>query len=427
MAAFAKVCLAASTYQAAAGAVPSRLFTFRTLGRRNLHLFRVNASRVVLLRGCGRTCAYSTDGSSDGHDPKGSTKVEKKQIADGIRQVVLPHAAVSTSSDNQDGCEETTSRAVWDTTERKRVAEFDAVLFHENSYEYKSTDKFTLASMLSVPARDLRAIDVSYREALPSIAVREKAILVRLQHVKAIILSNQTLLFDPRHPDVAAFIPILDARLRDSNGNQPYEFRALEAILEEVCDLFERHVQVMSPSIHNILDNLSYANLEQLLPLKKSLNVLDINVNGVKSCVSEVLQNDEDMAGMYLSSKLSGVPRSINEHEELEMLLETYDRQVSDIRSQLKALRRTMIASEELLEMKLNTTRNRIMQLNLMLSVGTFSMSTGALTAGLLGMNLANHFEDHPTAFAIVTSGVFMSSACICISGFIYCRNRKLI
>lgn len=40
---------------------------------------------------------------------------------------------------------------------------------------------------------------------------------------------------------------------------------------------------------------------------------------------------DEDLAAMYLSDKKKGRPRQLSDHEELEVLLESFSKQVEEI------------------------------------------------------------------------------------------------
>ena len=40
---------------------------------------------------------------------------------------------------------------------------------------------------------------------------------------------------------------------------------------------------------------------------------------------------DDDLAAMYLSDKKNGVPRNPDDHEELEVLLESFAKQVEEI------------------------------------------------------------------------------------------------
>ena len=40
---------------------------------------------------------------------------------------------------------------------------------------------------------------------------------------------------------------------------------------------------------------------------------------------------DEDLAAMYLTDKKNGMPRRLSDHEELEVLLESFSKQVEEI------------------------------------------------------------------------------------------------
>ena len=40
---------------------------------------------------------------------------------------------------------------------------------------------------------------------------------------------------------------------------------------------------------------------------------------------------DEDLAAMYLTDKRNGTPRRLSDHEELEVLLESFSKQVEEI------------------------------------------------------------------------------------------------
>ena len=43
------------------------------------------------------------------------------------------------------------------------------------------------------------------------------------------------------------------------------------------------------------------------------------------------LKLDEDLAAMYLTDRKNGVPRQLSDHEELELLLETFSKQVEEM------------------------------------------------------------------------------------------------
>lgn len=51
----------------------------------------------------------------------------------------------------------------------------------------------------------------------------------------------------------------------------------------------------------------------------------------VEEAIDEVLTQDEDMNAMYLTDKLNNIPRAIHDHEDLELLLESFSKQVEEI------------------------------------------------------------------------------------------------
>jgi magnesium transporter len=50
------------------------------------------------------------------------------------------------------------------------------------------------------------------------------------------------------------------------------------------------------------------------------------------------LDVDEDLSAMYLSAKMAHQPRGLTDHEELELLLESFSKQVEEIVSELDTL-----------------------------------------------------------------------------------------
>jgi magnesium transporter len=65
---------------------------------------------------------------------------------------------------------------------------------------------------------------------------------------------------------------------------------------------------------------------------------------------------------------------------------------------------------QDYLNIELDSHRNQLIQLELLLTAGMFAMAIVTLVAGLFGMNLNNQHEDSYSAFVIVSSAV--SSCC---------------
>ncbi|CAK9151157.1 unnamed protein product [Ilex paraguariensis] len=119
--------------------------------------------------------------------------------------------------------------------------------------------KNQIMRLTGVSAHDLRVLEPEL--AYPStILCREKAIVVNLEHIRAIITANEVFVPNPMDPTLESFVWDLKCKLsvvRDSNprtptegpnaGNSkplPFEFRALEICLESVCNILESEMRL---------------------------------------------------------------------------------------------------------------------------------------------------------------------------------------
>lgn len=134
-----------------------------------------------------------------------------------------------------------------------------------------------------------------------------------------------------------------------------------------------------------------------------------------------MLEQDEDLAAMYLSDKKAGTPRAISNHEELEVLLESYSKQVEEIVNESETTITNVQSTQEIVELILDSNRNALLALDLKISIATMGIGFGALVASFFGMNLTSHMEDHPYAFAGITG-----MAALCSVGISYLGIRTL-
>lgn len=65
----------------------------------------------------------------------------------------------------------------------------------------------------------------------------------------------------------------------------------------------------------------------------------------------------------------------------------------------------------------LDANRNSLMLLDLKFSIGTLGLGSGALIAGLYGMNLKNFMEESDLGFLGVTGSCFIFAAVVCGTG----------
>ncbi|CAI0547767.1 unnamed protein product [Linum tenue] len=229
-------------------------------------------------------------------------------------------------------------------TARKKGTGVRAWLLLDSTGQAQTVEvgKHAIMRRTGLPARDLRILDplLSY----PSTVLgRERAIVINLEHIKAIITAQEVLLLNSKDPSVTPFVEELQKRLtfhfhatkaqvrnfflqgRKTDGRQsvenrdgskvlPFEFVALEACLEAACSCLEIEAKTLEQEAHPALDKLtskiSTLNLERVRQIKSRLVAITGRVQKVRDELEHLLDDDEDMAEMYLTEKLVNLENS---------------------------------------------------------------------------------------------------------------------
>jgi magnesium transporter len=274
--------------------------------------------------------------------------------------------------------------------------------------------KADAAAALGLMVRDMRAVDASFRSSSPTIVARDAGIIVHLEHVRVIVTPDKVLVFDPGNPDVEAFVPRLQRRLLSPSHPMPFEFRAVEGVLVDVCSSLNAQLGALTPATDLVLDTLSTTTdfggdtvqhcLDRLLPLENALNEFAVKVDQIRRALNQVLASDEDMSTMYLTVfRDTGQRRRVDQHDEVEMMLENYIKQIDTVHSEVTSTLRAVKATENVTQIRLDAMRNRILRLEVFLNLGAVSVAAGGLVAGAFGMNLATGWEEIPGVFWIVS------------------------
>ncbi|KAF3916023.1 hypothetical protein AA313_de0204839 [Arthrobotrys entomopaga] len=186
--------------------------------------------------------------------------------------------------------------------------------------------------------------------------------------------------------------------------------RALEAILISVMGALEAELKILQENVVRLLEeleeNIDRDKLRFLLIYSKKLSTFEQKAQLICGAIEEVLEADEDLAGMYLTEKLQGVERPPEEHSEIELLLESYYKMADEI-VQVSGNLVANIKNTE--DMYANSTKLP----HAIRSQGTLSTGCGAALAALYGMNLKNFIEESDLAFFGVSGTVIILSAVI--------------
>ncbi|KAL7002914.1 Magnesium transporter MRS2-3, variant 2 [Sarracenia purpurea var. burkii] len=108
----------------------------------------------------------------------------------------------------------------------------------------------------------------------------------------------------------------------------PFEFIALEACLEAACSCLDNEARTLEQEAHPALDKLtskiSTLNLERVRQIKSRLVAITGRVQKVRDELEHLLDDDEDMAEMYLTDKMvqqhleSSSQSSMNEQDGMD-------------------------------------------------------------------------------------------------------------
>jgi magnesium transporter len=307
-----------------------------------------------------------------------------------------------------------------------------------------AVEKNDIASKLKIPQRDIRNVDSSFRN-LPTIAVRPNAIIINLELARAIITAEECMLVGPLHPLLESRFDRLSNRLRtmgsqrdvDSSASDdytkiPFEFVALEFVLRNVCRSLEARFATFAMSIQPLLESANTIQdpsiLAKLLPLKYSLSTFQVSVKEISMALRQLLTSDEDMAMAYLTSYArTRHPRRMDQHQELEVMLESYLMQVEEIENEVNKINKNVSATENMISIHLDSVRNQLMKADLALQIMTVCITSGTLMAGFFGMNLLSHAESHPYAFYAVGGLIVSGTILGVLAGFRIARRRKLL
>jgi magnesium transporter len=220
----------------------------------------------------------------------------------------------------------------------------------------------------------------------------------------------------------------LAGRQNALSGNLPYEFRALEAVLLSVTSALETEYESVRAPVVRVLreleEDIDRDKLRHLLIYSKKLSTFEQKARLVRDAIDDLLEADDDLAAMYLTDKAKGIEREEDNHEEVELLLESYHKVADEIAQVSSNLVSAIRNTEEIVRAILDANRNSLMLLELKVSIGTMGISVGMFIAALYGMNLENFIEETNWGFAGVSGISFVVSIIACIYGL---RKLRLV
>jgi hypothetical protein len=217
-----------------------------------------------------------------------------------------------------------------------------------------------------------------------------------------------------------------NSALDDRNGNgsiahvdqieRDFEYLILDYLLNDLSDKWNRRIVFYRAMTQKILQDLKTLILEEanddgnlehylakLLPLQEALSQFEMDLQEMVQTLELLVENEEDLLDMLLTerqvlidggivladrvmddngnakkaNRIAAVPRHL--HSVLELLFEDYVRQLQSILHEVKFHRSQILAKQELATISMASYRNRLLKVNLNLSILTIGISVPTL------------------------------------------------
>ncbi|XP_057457118.1 magnesium transporter MRS2-11, chloroplastic [Lotus japonicus] len=299
--------------------------------------------------------------------------------------------------------------------------------------------------------RDIRSVDPSLflTNSMPSLLVREYAILLNLGSLRAIAMQDCVLIFDYNRKGGQAFLESLLPRLNPKNNNggpsMPFELEVVEAALLSRIQRLEQRLVRLEPRVQALLEALPNRItgdiLEQLRTSKQTLVELGSKAGSLRQMLLDLLEDPDEIRRICIMGRNCILNRGNHnvecslpsekqiaeaEEEEIEMLLENYLQRCESCHGQAERLLDSAREMEDSIGVSLSSRRLEVSRVELLLQVGTFCVAVGALVAGIFGMNLKSYLEEQVLAFWLTTAGIIIGGIIAFFLMYSYLRARKI-
>jgi hypothetical protein len=108
--------------------------------------------------------------------------------------------------------------------------------------------------------------------------------------------------------------------------SSPYS--ALESLLTTLSSILTAELTLLNSRadtlISDLAEDITREELNRLLSLRSAVGECLSRCIGVKRGIDRLLSEDADLAASYLTAAATNTPRTTEDHEELELLLESY-------------------------------------------------------------------------------------------------------
>lgn len=173
----------------------------------------------------------------------------------------------------------------------------------------------------------------------------------------------------------------------------------------EKLDELDESVQYLTRSLFDNSGIRSYDVWAEGLKTKTDIEELMSTVDGFIEALQFLLDEPVDFLNLHLTEKANGLDLSQINTSQMEVLLEIHKQTAEDLKDDLRSIKKLLENAELAAKMRMDSTRNMMMEVELRIACATAIIALITLITGFMGMNLTNGFEQSNFAFlAVVTA-----------------------
>ena len=311
----------------------------------------------------------------------------------------------------------------------------------QKSKSKSSAGKPTLEGEGTLRYRDVRLLDTNYASAQdPTVAVRRHCLIIIMPPLRCLLLHDQVMLVVPEGSDapLESFVKRFQGAGLIERSKGSFTLRVLETTFRTVSDTLQEQLNEIVPRVNSVVNGVqtvSSVSLTVLREVSADLARLLTRIQSVQRVYDELLASDSDMALMNLDEVHNDPQRYADEnqenweddHNEIELLLESYAQSVDGVYAQAKQLEAEIESGVSVLMIQLDTARNNLLRVDLLVSCITGAAAIGALIAGIFGMNLKSELEDDSQSFWAVAGSLIAFTVAAVILSFSFIRRKGWI
>lgn len=333
--------------------------------------------------------------------------------------------------------------------------------------------KHDISRKFDLSPRDLRTVDLE-SDGAPHILIRRSTILVHMFSLRLLVQANRVAVLHINHeeygnsevnddasgkststghfppskgsaaaaperihePAMSVAATIFETKMRATGGRLsgsgqsgsghasaalPYELRVVEAALAAVTSAIEAEYLLARQQAGRVLGQLDsqlldkdevliHTEMRELLDLIRKLAAIEQRARAVCGALREVMDENRDMADMYLTDAAAGRPHEDGDHQEVEYMLEAYYKSSDSVAQGAAGVMQNIQRTDETIQNILNVRRNQIMVLDTKIEITMLGFASATLVAGYLGMNVINYMEESRYAFWLLIGGSLAGS-----------------